>query len=63
MIVAGVLAKIRQKLGCPMKTNVGHRNCTYYLNSEKKSQKTPANEIKIAELRKTDYLQRKEENK
>lgn len=29
---------------------------------KKKSQKTPANEIKIAELRKTDYLQRKEEN-
>jgi phage-related protein len=29
----------------------------------KKSQKTPANEIQIAELRKTDYLQRKGENK
>lgn len=28
----------------------------------KKSQKTPANEIQIAELRKTDYLQRKGEN-
>lgn len=25
----------------------------------KKTQKTPANEIQIAELRKTDYLQRK----
>lgn len=29
----------------------------------KKSQKTPANEIQIAELRKTDYLQRKGEQK
>jgi phage-related protein len=29
----------------------------------KKSQKTPANEIQIAELRKTDYLQRKREYK
>jgi len=29
----------------------------------KKSQKTPANEIQIAELRKTDYLKRKGDNK
>lgn len=29
----------------------------------KKTQKTPANEIQIAELRKTDYLQRKGQDK